>query len=91
MPPQAELAPWPQGVPRWEQLSAQQKQVAAALMENYAAFAAHTDHQVNRLLDALTAMGVLDGTTNELFAFNGIQDTIERLVAELDKLGGPES
>ncbi|MFC7650599.1 sulfatase-like hydrolase/transferase [Streptosporangium lutulentum] len=80
-------------------------------MENYAAFAAHTDHQVNRLLDALTAMGVLDdtlifyllgdngasaeggldGTTNELFAFNGIQDTIERLVAELDKLGGPES
>nr|WP_307569596.1 sulfatase-like hydrolase/transferase [Streptosporangium lutulentum] len=91
VPPQAELAPWPQGVPRWEQLSAQQKQVAAALMENYAAFAAHTDHQVNRLLDALTAMGVLDGTTNELFAFNGIQDTIERLVAELDKLGGPES
>ncbi|GAA3471936.1 arylsulfatase [Nonomuraea roseola] len=111
VPQEAELAPWPAEAPHWDQLSDLQKRVATALIENYAGFAAHTDHQVGRLIDALTEMGVLDGTllfyelgdngasaeggldgtTNELFTLNGLQDTLESVAAGLDKLGGPES
>ncbi|MEU7892537.1 arylsulfatase [Nonomuraea sp. NPDC049152] len=111
VPAEAELAPWPEGIPHWDRLTEQQKQVAAALMENYAGFAAHTDHQVGRLVDLLGEMGVLedtlifyllgdngasaegglDGTTNELFALNGMKDTIENVMAGLGTLGGPES
>ncbi|MEU4234116.1 arylsulfatase [Nonomuraea sp. NPDC026600] len=111
VPPEAELAPWPAGVPHWNQLTEQQRRVATALMENYAAFATHTDHQVGRLVDALEEMGALedtlilyvlgdngasaegglDGTTNELFALNGMKETIEDVLAGLDGLGGTES
>ncbi|MBB6343516.1 arylsulfatase [Nonomuraea muscovyensis] len=62
VPTEAELAPWPEEVPHWDRLTDRQKQVGAALMENYAGFAAHTDHQVGRLVDALTDMGVLEDT-----------------------------
>ncbi|GAA2395360.1 arylsulfatase AtsD [Nonomuraea africana] len=62
VPPEAELAPWPEEVPHWDQLTDAQRLVGAALMENYAAFATHTDHQVGRLVDQLQEMGVLDDT-----------------------------
>lgn len=62
VPTEAELAPWPEEVPHWDRLTDQQKQVGAALMENYAGFATHTDHQVGRLVDALTDMDVLEDT-----------------------------
>jgi arylsulfatase len=49
-------------VPAWDSLSADQKKVALRLMENYAAFMAHTDHHVGRLIDSLEASGELDNT-----------------------------
>jgi arylsulfatase A-like enzyme len=111
VPQEAELAPWPDEAPHWDQTSPTQQRVAAALMENYAGFATHTDHQVGRLLDALTEMDVLDDTLifyilgdngasaeggldgcfNEVFALNGMPDTAESMLAQLDKVGGPES
>ena len=49
-------------MPEWDELSANQRTVAARLMENYAGFAEHTDAQVGRLMEELEAMGVLHNT-----------------------------
>ena len=62
VPPDAELAPWADGVPHWDELSADERRAAASLMELYAGFAEHTDAQVGRLVDALEQMGELDNT-----------------------------
>lgn len=62
VPPDAELAPWADGVPHWDELSDEERRSAASLMELYAGFAEHTDVQVGRLVDALDEMGALDNT-----------------------------
>jgi arylsulfatase A-like enzyme len=62
VPDEAELAPWPSGVPRWDELTEDGQRAAAALMEVYAGFAEHMDAQVGRLVDALTDCGVLEDT-----------------------------
>ena len=62
VPEDAELAPWAEGVPHWDELSEQEQRSAAALMELYAGFAEHTDAQVGRLVDALEELGELDNT-----------------------------
>ncbi|MGJ3508255.1 arylsulfatase [Enemella sp. A6] len=56
------LAPWQEDIPRWDDLSEQQRTVAERLMELYAAFAEHTDAQVGRLIEHLTETGQLDNT-----------------------------
>ncbi|WP_334173350.1 arylsulfatase [Sinomonas sp.] len=62
VPSDAELAPWAEGAPHWDELDADEKRVAERLMETYAAFAEHTDAQVGRLVDALEELGELDNT-----------------------------
>ncbi|MQA61866.1 MAG: sulfatase-like hydrolase/transferase [Actinophytocola sp.] len=62
VPQDAELAPWADGVPHWDELTDAERQSAASLMELYAGFAEHTDVQVGRLIDALEERGVLDNT-----------------------------
>lgn len=58
----AELTTPTDWIPLWDDLSDDDRKVAVALMEAYAGFASHTDHQVGRLIDALEALGVLDNT-----------------------------
>lgn len=62
VPRDAELAPWADGVPHWDELSDAERRSAASLMELYAGFAEHTDVQVGRLIDALEERGALDNT-----------------------------
>ncbi len=62
VPADAELAPWAEGVPHWDELSAAEQRSAASLMELYAGFAEHTDVQIGRFVDALEEMGELDNT-----------------------------
>ncbi|WP_134742278.1 arylsulfatase [Nocardioides sp. 503] len=62
VPESAELAPWAEGVPHWDELDETEKRVAARFMETYAGFAEHADVQVGRFVDALDDMGVLDDT-----------------------------
>jgi arylsulfatase A-like enzyme len=62
VPPTAELAPWAEGVPHWDELDETERRVAARFMETYAGFAEHTDAQVGRFVDALEEAGVLDDT-----------------------------
>ncbi|WP_432477397.1 arylsulfatase [Nocardioides sp. GXQ0305] len=62
VPDSTELAPWAEGVPRWEELDETEKLVASRFMETYAGFAEHADAQIGRLVDALEEMEVLDDT-----------------------------
>ncbi len=62
MPPDTQLTARNEGIPAWDDLSADQQRIAARLMETYAGFAEHTDYHAGRLIDALETMGALDNT-----------------------------
>ena len=62
VPADAELGPWAEGVPSWDDLDDEARAVAARFMETYAGFAEHTDAQVSRLIDELERLGELDNT-----------------------------
>lgn len=62
VPESAELSPWADVVPHWNELGDTEHRVAAAFMETYAGFAEHTDAQVGRFVDALDELGELDNT-----------------------------
>jgi arylsulfatase len=62
IPRGTKLTPRPKEIPAWDAQSPEGKRVFARLMENYAAFLAHTDHEVGRLIDSLDQSGELDNT-----------------------------
>jgi arylsulfatase A-like enzyme len=62
IPQDAQLTERPSEIAAWDSLSADEKRVAARLMEAYAGFADHTDVQVGRIVDTLQDMGALDNT-----------------------------
>ncbi|HEY6621692.1 MAG TPA: arylsulfatase [Steroidobacteraceae bacterium] len=62
IPQDAQLTVRPKEIPAWDSLSADEKRVAARLMEAYAGFADHTDVQIGRIADALQEVGALDNT-----------------------------
>ncbi|MFI5183030.1 MAG: arylsulfatase [Vicinamibacteria bacterium] len=62
VPPGTRLAPKPAAVKDWATLSADEKRLFAREMEVYAGFGEHTDHEVGRLVDTLTQLGILDNT-----------------------------
>ena len=53
VPPDTKLAPKPEGIQEWDQLTADEKKVFARYMEIYAAFGEVTDHEIGRFLDAI--------------------------------------
>jgi arylsulfatase len=62
IPADTKLTPRPAEIPAWDSLSADQKRIAARLMETFAAYTAQTDFHVGRVLDALDAVGQTDNT-----------------------------
>ena len=62
VPPDTKLAPKPEGIQEWDQLTADEKKVFARYMEIYAAFAEVTDYEIGRFLDAIKDLGVMDNT-----------------------------
>jgi arylsulfatase A-like enzyme len=62
IPQDAQLTKRPAEIPAWDSMSADERRVAARLMEAYAGFAEHADVQVGRMVDALHAMDALDNT-----------------------------
>ncbi|MCR9292307.1 MAG: arylsulfatase [bacterium] len=62
VPEGTQLTPRPTSLPAWDSLPANEKRVYARMMEVFAGFTAHTDHEVGRLLDAIEDMGELDNT-----------------------------
>ncbi|HET6363794.1 MAG TPA: arylsulfatase, partial [Nitrospirota bacterium] len=50
------------GIPAWDSLNAEQKQLYAYMMEIYAGYLSQTDYNVGRVLDAIEKMGQMDNT-----------------------------
>ncbi len=100
IPEGTQLTPWPDGqaeyggakLPRWDSLSLVQKKLYAREAENFAGYAAYTDNEIGRVIQAVEDMGKLDntliiyisgdngtsaegtleGTFNQMTAYNGI-------------------
>src|SRR4029077_19799987 len=62
IPADAELTARPAEIPAWDDVAAELKPILARQMEVYAAFLAHTDYHVGRLIDTLDEVGILDDT-----------------------------
>ncbi|MDG0979549.1 MAG: sulfatase-like hydrolase/transferase [Halieaceae bacterium] len=62
VPKDTPLTPRPQALPAWDSLSPKQQQVAARLMETFAGFLAHTDHEIGRLVQTLKDLNEFDNT-----------------------------
>lgn len=62
IPADAVLTPRPAEIPAWNALDADQKKVAARLMEVFAGFMAQVDHEIGRVIDAFRETGELENT-----------------------------
>jgi arylsulfatase len=62
IPPGTALTVRPEEVPAWEEYPDNYKPVAARLMEVFAGFMAHTNAQVERIIDKLVDTGIFDNT-----------------------------
>ncbi len=62
IPEDAKLTPRPESLKAWDSLSDEERQVFARMMEVFAGFTAHTDHEVGRIVEAIEAAGELDNT-----------------------------
>jgi len=71
VPEGCELAPRNPGIRPWDELTADERRLAARLMEVYAAFLAHADAQLGRLMAELEHIGRLDDTLVVLLSDNG--------------------
>lgn len=71
VPPGTELSRPDPDVPRWDSLSAEEKRLYARMMEVFAGFLEHTDHQIGRLVEFLERTGKLDDTIIMLISDNG--------------------
>ena len=56
------LAPWPEVLPSWDELSELDRKVGARWMEVFCGAVEHTDYQVGRIVDAVGRTGELDNT-----------------------------
>jgi arylsulfatase len=70
IPAETQLTPWPDGqaeyagakLPRWDSLSLVQKKLYAREAEVFAGYAAYTDNEIGRVIQAVEDMGKLDNT-----------------------------
>lgn len=62
VPPGTKLAPKPADIKDWDELTADERRMFSKQMEAYAGFAAHTDHEVGRLIAAIEELGELENT-----------------------------
>jgi len=62
VPQNTKLAPKPEAIKDWDKLTADERRLFARQMEVFAAFAAHTDHEIGRVVQAIEDLGELDNT-----------------------------
>lgn len=62
VPPDAKLTERSQGLPAWDSLNADQKKIYARMMEVFAAYGAHVDHHMGRVIDAVKQLPDADNT-----------------------------
>jgi arylsulfatase len=62
IPANTQLTPWPDDLPKWESLSADQKKLFARQAEVYAGYTAYTDNEIGRVIQEVQDEGKLDNT-----------------------------
>jgi arylsulfatase len=62
IPESAELTAWPDTIPEWDSLSAEEKKLFIRQANVYAAYLAYTDHEIGRVIQAIDDAGKLDNT-----------------------------
>ena len=63
IPKDTQLAPWPSQVLKpWDQLSAEEKKLFIRQVEVFAAYAAYSDYEIGRVVQAFDDLGKLDNT-----------------------------
>ncbi len=62
IPASAKLTPWPDVLPKWDTLSAEDKKLFAHEAEVFAAYVAYTDYEIGRVIQAVQDIGKLDNT-----------------------------
>ena len=62
IPETAELTPWPDGLKKWDELTADEKKLFIRQVEVYAAYLAYCDHETGRVIQAIEDLGQLDNT-----------------------------
>jgi arylsulfatase A-like enzyme len=62
LPADAKLTPWPDDLPKWETLTADQKKLYARQAEVFAAYAAYNDYEIGRVVQEVQDEGLLDNT-----------------------------
>jgi len=62
IPENTKLAPKPDDIKDWDQLTEKEKKLFAIQMEAFSGFTEHTDNEVGRLVDAIDEIGELDNT-----------------------------
>ncbi len=62
IPANAKLTEWPDSLPKWDTLSADQKKLFARQAEVFAGYAAYTDYEIGRVIQQVEDLGKLDNT-----------------------------
>jgi arylsulfatase A-like enzyme len=62
IPADTQLTPWPDDLPKWDTLSADEKKLFARQAEVYAAYVAYNDHEIGRVVQQVQDLGKLDNT-----------------------------
>lgn len=71
LPEGTRLSPHDPDVPRWDSLTPEARRLSARMMEVFAGFLEHTDHQIQRVLSFLRSIDVLDDTLVMVISDNG--------------------
>jgi arylsulfatase A-like enzyme len=62
IPSNTELTPWPDDLPKWDTLSADEKKLYIKEADVFAAYAAYTDYEIGRVIQEVENQGKLDNT-----------------------------
>src|SRR5437016_237696 len=62
IPANTQLTPWPDDLPKWGTLDDQSKKLFVRQAEVFGAYAAYTDHEIGRVIQAVEDLGKLDNT-----------------------------
>ena len=62
VPANAQLTPWPDDLPKWETLPADEKKLFARQAEVFAGYTAYTDDEIGRVIQEVEDEGKLDNT-----------------------------
>ncbi|WP_173947575.1 arylsulfatase [Microvirga terrae] len=62
IPENAQLTPWPDALPKWDTLSADEKKLFARQAEVFAGYSAYADYEIGRVIQAIDDLGKLDNT-----------------------------